>query len=140
MIKFEANKRGFVIYIIIAALLPLIILFIDKEVILDNYFLLLPAVLPLLLFIWIYLDTRYWIENNQLYYKSAFLRGKIDIHKIEEIIIGKTLWVGTKPALATKGLVIKFNKYNQIYIAPINNNTLVNKLISINQNIRIVTN
>lgn len=140
MIKFEANKRGFVIYIIIAALLPLIILFIDKEVILDNYLLLLPAVLPLLLFIWIYLDTRYWIENNQLYYKSAFLRGKIDIHKIEEIIIGKTLWVGTKPALATKGLVIKFNKYNQIYIAPINNNTLVNKLISINQNIRIVTN
>lgn len=138
MIKFEANKKGFVLYIIIAALLPVIILFIDKEAILNNYFILFPAILPLLLLVWIYLDTRYWIENDQLYYRSAFLRGKIDIHKIEEIIIGKTLWSGTKPALSGKGLIIKFNKYDHIYIAPINNNTLVNKLISINQNIRLV--
>ncbi|SFJ20923.1 PH domain-containing protein [Myroides guanonis] len=138
MKKFKANKKGFVVYIIIAALLPLIILFIDKEAILDNYFILIPALLPVLLLIWIYLDTRYYIKNNQLYYKSAFLKGKIDIHKIEEIIIGKTLWVGTKPALTGKGLIIKYNKYDELYIAPKSNTELVNELVSINPNIRLV--
>lgn len=138
MKKFKANKKGFVVYIIIAALLPLIIIFIDKEAILNNYFILLPALLPVLLLIWIYLDTSYWIENNQLYYKSAFIRGKIDIHKIEEITIGKTLWVGTKPALSGKGLIIKINKYDDLYIAPKSNTELVNELVSINPNIRLV--
>lgn len=137
MKKFKANKKGFVVYIIIAALLPLIILFIDKEAILDNYFILIPALLPVLLLIWIYLDTSYYIKNNQLFYKSAFLKGNIDIHKIEEIIIGKTLWVGTKPALSGKGLIIKFNKFDELYIAPKSNTELVNELVSINPNIRL---
>lgn len=138
MKKFKANKKGFVVYIIIAALLPLIILFIDKEAILDNYYILIPALLPVLLLIWIYLDTSYYIKNNQLFYKSAFLKGNIDIHKIEEIIIGKTLWVGTKPALSGKGLIIKFNKFDELYIAPKSNTELVNELVSINPNIRLI--
>lgn len=46
------------------------------------------------------------------------IRGKIEIVGIKEIIIGKSLWSGFKPATAKNGLIIKYDKYNEIYISP----------------------
>jgi hypothetical protein len=92
---------------------------------------------PLVLIFWIYFDTFYKIENNELIYRSGFLRGKIKIPTIKEIIIGKTIYSGIKPALAKNGLIIKFNKYEEIYIAPINNNELISDLLKKNSEIKI---
>ncbi len=40
--------------------------------------------------------------------------------------------VGLKPALAEKGLIIKYNKFDTIYIAPESNEELIKDLLAIN--------
>lgn len=111
--------------------------FLDKSTFTEKPFILLPLLSPLILIFWIYFDTFYKIENNELIYRSGFLRGKIEILKIKEIIKGKTSLSGIKPALARNGLIIKFNKYDEIYIAPENNDELISDLIKLNSEIKI---
>jgi hypothetical protein len=72
-----------------------------------------------------------------LIYRSGFVRGKIDILSVKEILKGKTMWSGLKPALATKGLVIKYNKYDEIYVAPESNDEMISDLLKINPEIKI---
>ena len=135
---YKANRKGFINYLLIGSLiLPIIVFFLDKSTFTEKPFILLPLLSPLILIFWIYFDTFYKIENNKLIYRSGFLRGKIEILNIKEILKGKTMWSGIKPALARNGLIIKFNKYDEIYIAPENNDELISDLIKLNSKIKI---
>lgn len=135
---YKPNKKGFINYLLIGSiLLPIVVFMLDKNTFTENPFILLPLLSPLILILWIYFDTSYKIENNTLIYRSGFLRGNIEITTIKEILKGKTLWIGTKPALARNGLVIKFNKYDEIYIAPENNSQIIADLLKINSEIKI---
>ncbi|MGO3182207.1 MAG: PH domain-containing protein [Aequorivita sp.] len=97
--------------------------------------LVVSAVIGLIL--WIYFDTSYLIRKNKLYYKSGPFRGNIEINNIYEIIKGKTMWAGLKPATAQKGLIVKYNKYNEIYISPKNNDSFIAELLKLNSRIEI---
>jgi len=135
---YRGNRKGFINYLLIGSvLLPIVIFFLDKNTFTEKPFILLPLLSPLILIFWIYFDTFYKIENNKLIYCSGFLRGKIEIQSIKQIIKGKTMWIGTKPALARRGLIIKFNKYDEIYIAPENNNEMIADLLKVNSEIKI---
>src|SRR5687768_10852274 len=79
-----------------------------------------PAVIISLIieaiFLWIWFDTYYIIKEDQLFYKSAFIKGSIPIHAIHEIVKHKGLYSGSlKPALSMKGLVVKYNRYDDMY-------------------------
>lgn len=93
---------------------------------------------PTGLLLWAYFNTAYWITNNTLHYKSAFLKGNIPINKITQLLVSKTMWVGLKPALASKGIIVKYNKFDEIYIAPVDNAALCSELIKHNPNIKII--
>jgi hypothetical protein len=135
---YKANRKGLINYLLIGSvLLPIIIFFIDKNTFTEKPFILLPLLSPLVLIFWIYFDTYYKIENNELIYRSGFLRGKVEIPMIKEILKGKTMWSGIKPALARNGLIIKFNKYDEIYIAPESNDELISDLLKVNSEIKI---
>ncbi|MDG1040871.1 MAG: PH domain-containing protein [Polaribacter sp.] len=135
---YKANRKGFIIYLLIGSLiLPIVVFFLDKNTFTERPFILLPILSPLALIFWIYFDTSYKIENNELIYRSGFSRGKIGIPNIKEIVKGKTMWSGIKPALARNGLIIKFNKYDEIYIASENNNELISDLLKVNSEIKI---
>ncbi len=135
---YKANRKGFINYLLIGSvILPIIIFFLDKITFTEKPFILLPLLSPLILILWIYFDTFYKIEKNELIYRSGFLRGKIEVLNIKEILKGKTMWVGIKPALARNGLIIKFNKYDEIYIAPENNDELISDLLKLNSEIKI---
>jgi len=135
---YRGNRKGFINYLLIGSvLLPIVIFFLDKNTFTEKPFILLPLLSPLILIFWIYFDTFYKIENNKLIYRSGFLRGEIEILSIKEIMKGKTMWSGMKPALARKGLIIKFNKYDEIYIAPENNNEMMADLLKVNSGIKI---
>ena len=90
--------------------------------------------------IWILLDTKYTIRENQLYYASGIIRGKINIasiHKLEHV----TTWHGTsllKPALGTKGLTVHYNKFDDIYISPKEKEKFIAELLKINPEIDVV--
>jgi hypothetical protein len=138
MKTYKAKRKGLINYLLIGTvLLPIALFFLDKDTFIKNPFILLPLLSPLALIVWIYFDTLYKIEKNQLIYRSGFLRGRIDISKIKEIVVGKTMWSGIKPAMATNGLIIKFNSYHEVYIAPKNNDELIADLLELNPGIKI---
>lgn len=141
MIKtYKAKKtKGFLFLMICMLLMPVLVYFAAKEVLQTNPWIMLPLLAPLVLIVWLYFDTSYKIVENNLHYRSAFLRGNIPIESIQKITKGKTLWSGTKPALAGKGLIIGYNKYDEIYIAPVSNDELIADLLSINPAIQIIT-
>ena len=89
--------------------------------------------------IWLGLGTNYELTQTELKYKSGPIRGKIEIDKIHEIVKGKTLWSGLKPATARNGLIIKYEKYNDIYISPKTNDTFLKKILELNSRIKITT-
>ena len=92
------------------------------------------------LLLWLYLDTEYELTESELKYKSGPLRGKIELEKIREIIKGKTMWSGIKPATAKNGLIIKYGKYDEVYISPNTNETFVSEILKLKSDIIITAN
>ena len=90
------------------------------------------------LLIWIFHGTKYELTKKYLKYKSGPIRGEIELEKITQIIKNKTLWVGMKPATAKNGLIIKYKKYNEIYISPQTNETFIKQILKLNSRIEIM--
>ena len=82
--------------------------------------------------------TYYQINEIEILYFNSPIKGKIQIKDIQEITANKTLWVGLKPALASKGIIIKYNKYDEIYFSLIDNKAFINELLKINPEIKVV--
>ncbi len=135
---FKAKRKGFIYYLLVAALIPLGIYTFGSNRLNENSYTLIPILIPFLLLLWAYLTTRYQIKNKELHYRSAFLFGKLDIESINSITVGKTLWSGTKPALARKGIIIKYNRYDEIYIAPQRNNEMIAAILKLNPTIEVI--
>jgi hypothetical protein len=94
--------------------------------------------LVIILFLWIWFDTYYQIRDKELFYKSAFIKGTISIDSIYEIERNKTMYSGLKPALATKGLIVKYNKYDDIYLSPKDADGFVAALLAVNPGIKVI--
>jgi PH (Pleckstrin Homology) domain-containing protein len=92
------------------------------------------------LLIWILTDTKYRIEESTLKYYSGPIRGKIDIHQIRKIEHVKTFFVSSilKPALGSYGLMVTYNKFDDIYISPKDKEAFIAELLSINPDIQII--
>lgn len=87
---------------------------------------------------WLYFGTSYELtKENGLSYRSGPFHGTIGVDRITEIIKGKTLWVGFRPATARKGLIVKYDRFNEIYISPKTNESFIEKLLELNETIRI---
>lgn len=89
---------------------------------------------------WSIKATQYEITGHHIKYKSGVIRGSININNIRSITTNKTLWVGVKPAMARNGLIIKYNKYDEIYISPKTNKTFINEILKLNSNLIIIHN
>jgi len=91
-------------------------------------------------FFWILLDTKYTIVGEELFYCSGPIRGKIDIHSIHKIKHQKGLYVESffKPALDYNGLYIYYNKFDDIYFSPKDQQAFVNYLLKINPKIDLI--
>jgi hypothetical protein len=87
---------------------------------------------------WLYFGTNYKLTKTALWYKSGPIQGKIEIAQIREIIVGKSMWSGLKPATARNGLIIKYDKYNEIYISPKSNIEFVERILKLNPEIKII--
>ena len=81
--------------------------------------------------------TSYELNKSHLIYRASFLTGSIELENINEIVVGKTMWMGLRIATARKGLIIKFGKYEEIYISPDSNKSFVEKLVELNPKVNI---
>lgn len=89
------------------------------------------------LLFWLYFGTNYELSKDGFFYRNGPFKGKISLNRITEIVKGKTLWVGFRPATARKGLIIKYDKFNELYISPKTNESFIEKLLELNKNIKI---
>lgn len=96
--------------------------------------------LAVILLHWVYFGTQYELTTTELRYRCGPLKANIEIERIHEIIRGKTLWSGTKPATARKGLIIKYDKHNEIYISPDSNETFIREIKALKPEIKITEN
>lgn len=105
----------------------------------DQFYVSLIILLPLIVYIvWMWYDTYYVIDGDKLFYKSALFKGSIDIQKINEINKKKTIYAGPKPSLSNKGIVIKYNRWDDIYLSPAELDQFIDRLLSINPQIKII--
>jgi hypothetical protein len=90
--------------------------------------------------VWVIFDTRYVIKNDNLYYRSGPIRGRIDIKKITSLkkFSGLNVPVMLKPALDTKGFIITYNKYDDVFISPKKSEQFIEELMKVNPNIKII--
>lgn len=130
----EKSKITLAVFVIaILILLSILVLAFYEAKFLAIIFLLLPLVF--LISLWT--KTYYKIDDDFLYYRSGPFNGKVAISAIREIVRNKTLWVGFKPALSSKGLIIKYEKWNEIYISPRHKDKFLSELLKRNRHIRI---
>jgi len=89
--------------------------------------------------LWVLFDTKYVINQSYLYYYSGPVRGKIDIFNITSIEHQKNWFVNAslKPALGTKGFIIKYNENDDVYVSPRDKKRFVEALLELNSQIEI---
>ena len=140
--KFESKKDILFSVIILglnAFFITIIVLgLINGEIEQQEYWPLIVIFGVVILIFWLFFGTNYKLtKQDGLIYKCGPLKGQIKIEDITQIIKGKTLWVGLKPATSRNGLIIKYNKYDEIYISPKTNETFIKKILELNSNIKI---
>lgn len=139
--KSKRSKRLNVIFIVtflimIGATIPALL----NEINSDFYVVIGINVLSLLLLASIALKTEYKIKDSMLYWQSGPFYGKIDITTIHKIqhhngIFVPTVW---KPALSQIGLIITYNKFDDIYISPEKETEFIESILQINPSIEIL--
>jgi hypothetical protein len=141
MTRFLSTKNPFtviVLWILVLSLLVSLILNFNKG---NNP--LIPVIIVSLVIgfvLWVILDTRYVIKNNFLLYRSGPIRGRVDITKIKSIKhhSGLNVPVMLKPALDTKGFIVTYNSYDDLFISPKNSAIFISELKKINPQIEII--
>jgi len=91
-----------------------------------------------LMMISFYTHTYYRIDGDELRWQSSILFGKFSVSSILKVVVNQTLWVGIKPATARNGVIIYYNKYDEIYFSPADNEAFVAALLEINPEIEVV--
>lgn len=83
--------------------------------------------------------TSYWIEKDKFYYKSLFLKGQIAIQEIRKIEVNASSWNSNKPATSNKnGMLIYYQKFEEVFISPADNEIVCQALLAINSDIEII--
>jgi hypothetical protein len=127
------SRKGFSMMAISSFLLFLSLFCLINE----DYILFAVILAALFYLLWTIFDTHYVISDNKLHYKSALLKGSIEISSIVEITRNRTMFAGLRPATATKGIIIRYNKWDDIYMSPANADAFVQALMVANPAIKL---
>ena len=98
------------------------------------------VVAALLMLVWIWYGTEYKISNTILNIVSGPIKKNIPVRSITKIEIGKTMWIGYKLGLSKGGLIINYDKYEEVYISPVNRDEFCRVLKRIHPEIEIAKN
>jgi hypothetical protein len=89
------------------------------------------------LIICIYFTTNYTLNENNLYCKSFIFTKRISYENIQRIEQNRKLFAGLKLSLASKGMVIYYNKGSELFITPENEEEFIEDLRFKNNSIEI---
>ena len=122
---------------ILVLIFPIIAYIYSKGITNEFIYIFVIHTLILIFLFWIYFGTNYELTKEKFIYKCGPIKRAIDINRINKIIKDKTLWVGVKVATSRKGLIVKYDKHKEIYISPRTNKSFIDKILEINNKIKI---
>ena len=142
-ITFQSKRDSWLIILLLSALLFILVVPVFFGIQQDELTAvqLVPTIIVLGavsgLLAWILLDTRYVIRDAQLFYYSGPLRGTIKIDTVRKIETDNSFLKGNtmKPSLSTKGFVIYYNKFDDIFISPKDQEGFLKQMLLINPDI-----
>jgi hypothetical protein len=86
----------------------------------------------------VFYRTYYEMNSKEILIQNGPIDGKVQIDSIHEIVSNTTMWVGFwKPATAMNGLIIKYNKFDELYISPETNEKFIEEILKINPEIKV---
>ncbi|MFC5272166.1 PH domain-containing protein [Adhaeribacter terreus] len=88
-------------------------------------------------YLWQWFGTYYELRNGELYYRSGFTKGSIPVSSIRKIETHTRSWANTNAALANKGMMITYHKWDELFIAPKDEAGFLEALLEINPDIQI---
>ncbi len=141
MNRFLSSKNTFTIVILWSIVLFFIVMLVMNYE--KGNFPMIPMIIISLVtafVLWVLLDTRYVIKNNFLLYRSGPIRGRIDITKIKSIkrFSGLNVPVMLKPALDTKGFIVTYNQFDDLFISPKMSDIFIEEIKKINPQIEVI--
>ena len=95
------------------------------------------ALIITLFFIWIWFGTSYQVNDEYFMYQSGPFRKKIPINRIVRINRNVRSLYGMRPALTFEYLQIRYNKYDDVFIAPKDEESFIADLTSLNPKITV---
>lgn len=104
---------------------------------LSDYLSLLPILIIACTVALKYKLTKYELTENLLICKSLFQKEIIPIDRIHNITPSNKFFIGSNPATAKSGLLIKHQTYREIYISPEDQDIFIERLLEMNGNIYI---
>lgn len=139
--KFKSRKDILFSAIILGTLAIVVVLVIlgilKGEMSPNERWTLIPVSLIIGFVLWLLFGTNYELNEQEFKYQCGPFFGKIDVDRIQEIVKGKTVYVGFRPATARKGLLIKYDKHEELYISPETNDTFIKKILELKSEIKI---
>ncbi|HIP37578.1 MAG TPA: hypothetical protein EYG85_12075 [Crocinitomix sp.] len=138
---FEAKKDRFftILFYTLFLILGIAILEIFQSNSPAKWFLLMFVLLVLLFIIWSWYSTFYTINGIVLEISSGPLNKRIPIRNICKIEVGKTMWAGYKLGLSLNGIIIHYNKYDEIYISPQDVNKFIAEVKKVNKDLVVIS-
>lgn len=102
----------------------------------EQWMALIMALIAIML-LWMWFRTFYEIDGHNIWYRSGPVYGKIKIAEINSIVVGKEMYSGLRPALGAKGCIIKYRKFDEIYMSPREQDQFVKELVALNPGIKV---
>ncbi len=141
MKTYQAKSNSNIIKLLITAIILLAgIMLINDSAITSRWWVLLGLILlPMILVYHAMRNTYYQIFEEYITYQSGLMKGKIYIPRITMIEKGKYLnGIAAKAALTKQGgMILHYNKYSKLYIAPENVEELVEDILAIKPDILV---
>ncbi len=103
----------------------------------EERWILIPIFAVVGFLLWIFYGTKYELTETEFIFRSGPFARKIQVNRIKEIVVRKTLWIGNWPTTARKGLLIKYDTYGLINISPKTNESFIEKILELNRKIKI---
>ena len=82
--------------------------------------------------------TDYTFKKDVLYCRSAIFHKSLPYSSIRKIEVGTTLYAGLKFSTSLHGLIIHYNKFDDLFVSPENPELFMEKLIALNPSIIII--
>lgn len=84
----------------------------------DCILILVISLLQQILFISIFRSTHYTFEEDNLLCKSLIFKRRIPYNSMRKIEQNTSLYAGLKMSTAFRGIIIHYNKYDELFISP----------------------